>query len=188
MKNKVGVIHGRFQGLHNGHIEYLLEGLSRSEFLYIGISNPDPMLSRIDSADIKRSKEISNPFTYYDRLNMIQGSLIDEGISRQKFAIVPFPISYPELIKYYVPNDAMFYVTIYDEWGEKKLATLKNMNLKTDVMWRRSMSERFTSGTEVRERISKSQEWSNLVPDFVYDYINKNELNNRIINLTKDDH
>ena len=39
--HEVGVIHGRFQGLHLAHMEYLLAGKSRCRFMYIGITNPD---------------------------------------------------------------------------------------------------------------------------------------------------
>ena len=41
MSKRIWVIHGRFQGLHIGHMEYLLEGKKRCDFLYIGITNPD---------------------------------------------------------------------------------------------------------------------------------------------------
>ena len=185
MKNKLGVIHGRFQGLHLGHLEFLLEAFNRSEFVYIGISNPDPLLSKKDKADLKRSKEISNPFTFFDRLQMIKGSLLDEGLGENRFTIVPFPISYPELIEYYVPKDATYHLTIYDEWGEKKLATLKELNLETDVMWRRTMEDRFTTGSEVRNKIANNMEWSHLVPSYVYNYIRKNRLNEIVIKLNK---
>ena len=38
--DKVGVIHGRFQLLHNDHMKYLLAGKQRCEHLIIGICNP----------------------------------------------------------------------------------------------------------------------------------------------------
>ena len=99
-KNKIGVIHGRFQGLHKGHMEYLLEGKRRCDFLYIGITNPDPGLTKDNSADLKRSKPEENPFTYYERMNMIRDAMLEAGVSRQEFEIVPFPINFPELINF----------------------------------------------------------------------------------------
>ena len=62
-KVKIGVIHGRFQGLHLGHIEYLLEGKKRCKFLYIGVTNPDPNLTKENINDTKRSMPEENPFT-----------------------------------------------------------------------------------------------------------------------------
>ena len=42
--HKIGVIHGRFQLLHNDHLKYLLAGKKRCEHLVVGITNPDPAL------------------------------------------------------------------------------------------------------------------------------------------------
>ena len=90
---KIGVIHGRFQGLHYGHMEYLLEGKKRCDFLYIGVTNPDPGMTREDSADLKRSLPEENPFTYYERMIMLRDAMIESGINQTEFAIVPFPIN-----------------------------------------------------------------------------------------------
>ena len=55
MKDAVGVIHGRFQMLHYGHMEYLLAGKERCERLIIGISNPDVTLVKFNDANPHRS-------------------------------------------------------------------------------------------------------------------------------------
>ena len=67
---EVGVIHGRFQVLHNDHMEYILAGKARCEFLVIGITNPDPTLTRTDPADLSRSAATANPLTYFERCIM----------------------------------------------------------------------------------------------------------------------
>jgi D-arabinose 5-phosphate isomerase GutQ len=41
----VGVIHGRFQILHNDHLKYLLAGKDLCRHLVIGITNPDSPLA-----------------------------------------------------------------------------------------------------------------------------------------------
>ncbi len=38
LKPRYGMIHGRFQPFHNGHLEYLLAALERCETLIIGIT------------------------------------------------------------------------------------------------------------------------------------------------------
>lgn len=176
-KDKVGVIHGRFQGLHWGHIEYLLAGMKRCKHLIIGITNFDITEEKPENdANPTRANTRSNPFSYYHRYMMIKNSLIENGISQDKFDIVPFPIEFPEKISNYVPTDATFYVTIYDKWGEKKLSILKSLGLKTDVMWVRTNADRFSSGTEVREAIRSGKRWKHLVPNAVYKYITENNL------------
>ena len=107
---------------------------------------------------------------------MIKNSLLEAGVPREEFDIVPFPIEFPEKISNYAPLDATFYVTIYDKWGEKKLKILQDLGLKTDVMWVRTDAQRFSSGTEVRTCIREGREWKHLVPTAVYEYIIKNDL------------
>jgi cytidyltransferase-like protein len=180
---EMGVIHGRFQGLHYGHMEYLLEGKKRCNFLYIGITNPDPGMTKENIADLKRSKIEENPFTFYERMIMLRDAMIESGVNRNEFEIVPFPINYPEMIKYYVPMNALFFVTIYDEWGKHKLKTLNELGVKTDLMWTRTLEERFTTGKDVRKLIAADEEWEHLVPKSVCAYIKNNQLDARIKKL-----
>ena len=180
--DKIGVIHGRFQGLHHGHMEYLLAGKSRCEHLIVGITNFDPYEQKpFNEANSTRTNEISNPFSYYHRYMMIRESLLEAGVALSQFDIVPFPIEFPERISNYVPINAKFYVTIYDQWGKKKLNILQSLGVETEVLWERTNDERFTSGTEVRDAIRNDLEWKHLVPNAVYQYI----MNNNLINVIK---
>ena len=81
----VGVIHGRFQVLHNDHLKYLLAGKVRCKHLVVGITNPDPTLTREDSADPKRTRLISNPLTYFERYTMVGAALVEAGVSPRGF-------------------------------------------------------------------------------------------------------
>jgi nicotinamide mononucleotide adenylyltransferase len=164
-------------------MEYLLAGKSRCEFLLIGITNPDPGLTTEHPADPKRSLVSSNPFTYFERFLMIRDSLQETGIKRNEFDIVPFPINYPERIRYYAPPNALYFATIYDNWGEAKVETLKSLGLQVEVMWKRNMSERFTTGEEVRRLIATGQNWENLVPPAVARIIKEYALENRVREL-----
>ena len=158
----VCVIHGRFQPLHDGHMEYLLAGMSRCRHLVIGITNPDPWQTKDESADENRGLDLSNPCTFYERLMMIERALSDSGVTRDLFRIVPFPISFPERIGHYVPTDAEFLLTIYDKWGEEKLRRLRDLGLRTHLLWRRT--EKVTTGTFVRDAIASGRTWEHLVP------------------------
>ncbi len=176
--DKVGVIHGRFQPLHNAHMEYLLAARSRCDFLYIGISNPDPRSTREDEADRIRSRPEANPFSYYERLLMICRAFKAEGISTETFCIVPFPINFPQLLKFYVPLDGTFYMTIYDEWGEKKRQLFEKLRLKVDVMWKDR--PKLMSGADVRQRIHQYGPWEELVPPVVATLMKDLQLDRRV--------
>lgn len=182
MFKKTGVIHGRFQPLHLGHMEYLMEGKKRCEFLFIGISIPDPRYGP-DLADDHRATEVSNPFTYFERLMMIRKAILASGVKYDEFEMVPFPVDQPEYLKYYVPFDAVFFVTIYDDWGWKKADMFKDMGLDVEIMWERSRQDRFTSGSEIRELIAYNKPWKHLVPPQVNAYIRAHSLERRVAEL-----
>lgn len=180
MRDPVGVIHGRFQLLHIGHMEYLLEGKARCDYLLIGISNPDVSITRFTAANPHRSSALANPLTYYERFRMIQGAMLEAGVPRNEFDIVPFPINYPDLLFNYVPKDAKYYMTLYDEWSTEKFHSLMALGCDIEVMWTRTNDEKVTSGTEVRSCIIHGQPWSHLVPPSVYAYVTAHQLDKRI--------
>ena len=161
---ETGVVHGRFQIVHYDHMKYIMAAKSRCEHLVVGITNPDPTHTKHDDADPARSTPESNPLTYLERYLMLRAALSEQGLSRDDFAIVPFPINLPELYKYYVPLDAVFFLTIYDAWGERKLEMFQSLGLKTDVMWRKPVAEKGLTSTEVRRLIATGGSWEQLVP------------------------
>jgi bifunctional ADP-heptose synthase (sugar kinase/adenylyltransferase) len=83
--HSLGVIHGRFQVLHNDHLEYLMAGKARCAHLVVGITNPDPILSREDQADPVRSTLSANPLTYFERYQMVVAALNDDGVGSSTF-------------------------------------------------------------------------------------------------------
>jgi len=184
---ELGLAQGRFHIIHHGHIEYLLESKKRCKHLIIGITDPDPQrayfsyeeFKSLDKNSIKPIRSIENPvfpFTFYERKMMVKLSLIENNINPLEFDIVPLPIHKPHLIKYYVPLTAVVFITIYDQWGRKKPEIFKKLGYKTEVLWERDIKDRFTTGTEVRKRIINAENWKKLVPNSVYEYITKNNL------------
>ena len=133
-KAETGVIHGRFQVLHNDHLVYLLAGMALCRHLVVGITNPDPLLTRDESSDPKRSNPAANPLTYFERYVMVRTVLEEAGIASSRFSVVPFPINMPELYRYYVPLDALFFLSIYDDWGQRKLEYFTSLGLATHVL------------------------------------------------------
>jgi nicotinamide mononucleotide adenylyltransferase len=160
----MGVIHGRFQVLHNDHMKYLLAGKSRCRHLVVGITNPDPTHTRHDAANPERSDPEGNPLTYFERYTMLRTALRGAGLAHEEFSIVPLPINFPELYRYYVPLDAVFLLTIYDSWGRRKLEMAKALGLETEVMWERPREQKGICGAEVRRLMALGEPWEHLVP------------------------
>lgn len=174
----VGVIHGRFQPLHIGHLEYLLAGKAKCALLVIGITNADPSQIKVEETNAERSDAAANPCRFYERYLMVEGAMLESGIPLASFRIVPFPISFPERLHHYVPRNAEYYVTIYDAWGESKLERLKALGLKTSVLWRRN--NKVTTGTQIRELIATGGPWRDLVPKATADVIKQFGIDDRI--------
>jgi nicotinamide-nucleotide adenylyltransferase len=163
-RSELGLIHGRFQVLHNDHMKYILAGKARCNFLIIGITNPDPVLTREDPADPGRSDDDANPLTYYERHIIVNECLLEEGLSPSEFTVVPFPINFPELYRYYIPEEVVIYLTIYDRWGFRKLDMFQSQGLQTQILWERSSSEKGITGNAVRELMREEGNWEHLVP------------------------
>ena len=159
-----GVIHGRFQILHNDHLKYLMAGKVRCRNLVVGITNPDPTLTRDDPADPLRSLLYANPLTYFERYLMIQAALLEAGLGVSEFTIVPFPINLPDLYHHYVPMDSTFFLTIYDEWGERKLRHFRDLGLTIEILWEKRREEKGLTSTEIRDKMVRQEPWEHLVP------------------------
>jgi len=158
----VASVHGRFQPLHLGDLEYLLAGARRCRTLVVGITNPDPWQVRAEPAAPHRGDGSANPFTYYERLLMVEGALRDSGVADTAFRVVPFPHSFPERLHHYLPAEARILLTVYDSWGEEKERRFRELGRVTEVLWRRHTT--VTSGTEVRRRLRAGLPWEHLVP------------------------
>jgi len=177
---ETGVIHGRFQVLHNDHMKYLLAGKEKCRHLVVGITNPDPTLSKDDTADPARSSAKANPLTYFERYTMIRAAFLESGLNLSAFSIVPFPINFPHLYKYYVPMEATFFLTIYDEWGESKLLQFKDLGLNVEVLWRKPIEEKGLHAADIRSRMLQGAPWKHLLPDSTRELMAVWDIPNRL--------
>ena len=176
----MGVIHGRFQVLHNDHIKYLMAGKELCKHIVVGITNPDPSLTRDSDANPHRSTSLANPLTYFERYLMIQAALLEQGLSLSEFSIVPLPINVPELIKYYVPLDAIFFLTIYDEWGQQKKKYFQDLGLKIHVLWEVPLDKKGLSSSDIRETMIKNGKWEHLLPSSVVNLMDEWNIAQRL--------
>jgi cytidyltransferase-like protein len=158
------MVHGRFQPFHNGHLEYLLAAARHCERLLVGITNPDPARTRPEAADPKRHLPESNPFTYTERLLMVEGSVAESEVD-VPVHVIPFPINSPELWPSYVPAGAVHLLRVFSDWGAAKAARLREQGFEVAVLDEGAAKE--VSGEDVRRALRSGGPWEQLVPPAV---------------------
>jgi nicotinamide-nucleotide adenylyltransferase len=156
------MIHGRFQPFHNGHLEYLRGAAAHSDEVFVGITNPDPRRVREEPSDPLRHLPESNPFSYVERLLMIEAVAEDEGISAH---VIPFPVNEPEIWPAYVPHGVTQYLRLFSEWGWTKLERMRVAGYEVVVLDEGADKE--LSGREVRDALREGGDWESLVPSGV---------------------
>ena len=164
------MIHGRFQPFHNGHLEYLRGAVARSERVFVGITNPDPRRIKEEPSDPLRHLAESNPFTYTERLLMVEEVAADEGI---RVHVIPFPVNEPELWPAYVPTGVTQYLRLFSDWGGTKLERLRAAGYSVVVL--DEGAEKELSGADVREALRSGGDWEALVPPGVADVLRRVE-------------
>ena len=157
-----GMIHGRFQPFHRGHLEYMRGASERCDELWIGITNPDPARIKPEESDPVRHLPESNPFTYAERLLMVKAAAGDLGIDPAHLHVIPFPVNEPELWAAYVPPGTTQYLRLFSAWGGKKQERLVGAGYEVVIL--DEGVEKELSGADVREAIRTGSDWESLVP------------------------
>ena len=163
----LAIIHGRFQPFHVGHLEYLRLARERAREIAVGITSPDSALSPPEAADPQRHHPEDNPFSYWERLLMIEAVLHAEGVAPAR--IVPFPIGVPDRLHAYVPTGAVHLLRVFDDWGAAKIERLRGLGYAVEVL--DPGGRKGVSGTQVRARMRAGGDWRSLVPSPVAEVI-----------------
>lgn len=157
-----GMIHGRFQPFHNGHLEYLRGAAEHSDEVWIGITNPDPTRIKPEATDPLRHLPESNPFSYAERLLMVKAAAADLGIAPAVVHVIPFPVNEPELWPAYVPAGVTQYLRLFSDWGGTKLERLREAGYEVVIL--DEGAEKQISGADVRAALREGGNWEALVP------------------------
>jgi nicotinamide-nucleotide adenylyltransferase len=116
---------------------------------------------------------------------MIKAVLTESGLRLSEFSIVPFPINIPELIRYYVPLDAVFFISIYDDWGRQKKAYLEDLGLNVHVLWEVPIEKKGLSGSDIRIAMIYNEQWTQFVPASVAKLIKEWDVIKRLKSISK---
>ena len=162
-----GLLIGRFQPFHLGHLDAVLFGLSRTENLFICIGSSN------------KSNERRNPFSAEERREMIISSIEPSMADRLKIFDIP-DVGDHEKWTFEIDKIVPKYDIIFtnDEFT-KTLFEKREMNVVPVVLKDR---EKF-SGTNIRELIVDDKNWQDLVPRGTKKVLDKIDAKERLKNL-----
>lgn len=174
-RRRYSLVLGRFQPLHLGHVEYLEAARERADRLVVGVTNPDINRLIQDTADPNRSRPENNPFSYFDRQQMITACLHEAGWNCRDFAVVPASVNTPAEMVAFIPSPAITIVciTAYGPWGDRKADLMASLGYEVEILWRRDDADRLTSGTQIRQAMRSGGEWRRFVPAAVARYLDE---------------
>lgn len=143
-----GLLIGRFQPFHLGHLEALKFALSRVEKLWIGIGSSN------------KPSEKQNPFSADERKQMILSS-IDESISsRIQIFDIPDLENHEKWIEHISTIVPKFDVVFTNDDLTKFLYSKRGTEVYSVPFTKRNE----LSGTNIRDKIRSDQQWQHLVP------------------------
>ncbi|MEM3793082.1 MAG: nicotinamide-nucleotide adenylyltransferase [Candidatus Bathyarchaeia archaeon] len=153
-----GLYIGRFQPFHLGHLEAVKWMLERVGEIIIGVGSS------------QYSHSLKNPFTAGERITMIIRALEWAGIERKKFLILPIPDIHTHSlwVKHVVSLTPSFQVVFTNEPLTRRLFEEDGrFKVSSIPFFRREIY----SATEIRRRITTGDNWEELVPEPVAEYI-----------------
>lgn len=155
---------GRFQPVHADHLRLFRRALAGADRLVVAVTNPDPGARRAEPASDHRHRADANPFTYFERVELLVSALADDlGPERgAQVRFVPFDLARPEHWAHYVPLSAVQYVGVYGPWEREKAQRLAAGGYRV-VQVPGDPSGRRTS-TAIRAAVRSGQDWERLVP------------------------
>jgi len=144
-----GLLIGRFQPFHLGHLDGIIFGLSKVENLWIGIGSSN------------KSHEMKNPFTADERKEMILSSLDSKLADRIKIYYIP-DVDDHEKWTYSIDLIIPSYDIVFsnDKFTQSLYQKRKKQVIAVPLKNRESLS-----GTLIRSKIANNQNWEESVPN-----------------------
>ena len=162
-----GIIIGRFQPFHLGHLDALKFALSKVDNLWIGIGSSNKLNQK------------QNPFSAEERKEMILSS-IDRSISDK---IEIFSIPDLENHKKWVENINSIAPKFDIVFTNDKLTQSLYSKRGTKVISVPFTNRDVLSGTKIRNKIEFDQNWEHLVPEGTKKILQKIDAKNRLKSL-----
>ena len=153
-----GLMVGRFQPFHNGHLSLAKQILQECDELIIAIGSA------------QFNYFYTDPFTAGERILMIHAALSESKVNLTKCYIIPIVNDENNMrwfahLKSMVPHFDVFYS------GNEFVITLLSKEIEIKIKKPRFEKKREYNGTNIRKLIANMQNWKKLVPGIVYTII-----------------
>ena len=170
MEKVRGILIGRMQPVHNGHMQIINKVLDEIDEIIIGIG----------SAQI--SHEIKDPFTAGERVVMMSQALAEMDVDPSRYYIIPmqdinFNAIWVSHVKMLTPP---FSIVYSGNSLVKQLFSEEGFEVRQPPLY----DWLHLSGTEVRRRILNDENWKELVPKATVDVMNEINGIERLKNLS----
>lgn len=168
-----GLYVGRFQPLHNGHLDAIKYALKHVDELVVVIGSA------------QYSHHSYNPFTAGERLVMVRRALEEAGVDLGKLWIVPVPdvnlhMLWVSAVEGYTPHFNVVY-------SNEPLTRRLFMEAGYSVCEVPFFDRKAYNSTLVREKMVKDDSWTTLVPEAVAEFIGEIDGVNRLRDLARTD-
>lgn len=144
-----GLLIGRFQPFHLGHLEALKFALKKVDRLWVGIGSSNQSISS------------NNPFSAAERQDMIINSLDSSMLNRIKIYFIPDVNNHAQWIENISKIVPDFSIVFSNDELTAHLYSKKNVKVIPIPFKQREV----LSGTNIRNLIKMGQKWHHLVPD-----------------------
>ena len=162
-----GLLIGRFQPFHLGHLDALHFALSKVDKLWVGLGSSN------------KPTQKNNPFSAEERKKMILDSIDDSSKKRIEIYFIPDlenHIKWIELIDTIIPK---FDIVFTNDELTQHLYSKRNVKVLSIPFTKRDV----LSGTNIRDLITSDQKWESLVPEGTKNFLSSISAKERLKNL-----
>lgn len=162
-----GLLIGRFQPFHLGHLDALHFALSKVDKLWVGLGSSNKPIEK------------NNPFSAEERKQMILDSIDDSIKNKIEICFIPDFENHQKWADHINTIIPKFDIIFTNDEMTEYLYSKRGKQVSTIPFTKRDI----LSGTNIRDLIISDQTWENFVPDGTRKYLNQINAKQRLKNL-----
>lgn len=160
-QERLGCVTGRFQPVHEQHLELVGLALRRCVHVIVAVTNPDTGARHAEPTSPHRHTAAANPFGYLERVWLLEAALRGAGMA-EATTVVPFDLTRPAVWAQYVPLRARQFVRVYSDWEREKADRLAVAGYPLTVLDGDPATK--VDATDIRGALASGTGWEASVP------------------------